>query len=127
MLQATIIRFAATAMALGIALGAFGAHALKARVPASDLAIWATGVQYHLITAVALLALGALWPLFDGALSTWGIRFIMVGVSIFSVSLYLLVLTGPRWMGAITPIGGVLMITGWLLIAVSTIKTIRGM
>src|SRR5699024_9882978 len=110
MSQVTIFRFAALAMALGVILGAFGAHALKARLTPEDLAIWQTGVQYHLLHGVALVGIAALWPMLDGGgTSVWGVRLIMAGVIIFSTSLYLLVLTGPRWLGVITPIGGVLM------------------
>jgi len=127
MSQVTIFRFAALAMALGVILGAFGAHALKARLTPEDLAIWQTGVQYHLLHGVALVGIAALWPMLDGGgTSVWGVRLIMAGVIIFSTSLYLLVLTGPRWLGAITPIGGVLMISGWLLLAVSSVSNLRG-
>lgn len=126
MSQATIFRFAAFAMALGVVLGAFGAHALKARLTPEDLAIWQTGVQYHLLHAVALVAIAAMWPMLDGAMSVWGVRLIMAGVIVFSTSLYLLVLTGPRWLGAITPFGGVMMISGWLLLAVSSVSNFRG-
>lgn len=126
MSQATIFRFAAVAMALGVVLGAFGAHALKARLTPDDLAIWQTGVQYHLLHGVALIAIAAAWPMLSGATSVWGVRLIMLGMIVFSMSLYLLVLTGPRWLGAITPFGGVMMISGWLLLAVSSISNFRG-
>lgn len=126
MSQATIFRFATVAMALGVILGAFGAHALKARLTPEDLAIWQTGVQYHLLHGVALVAIAAAWPMLAGATTIWGVRLIMIGMVVFSMSLYLLVLTGPRWLGAITPFGGVMMISGWLLLAVSSIGNFRG-
>src|SRR5690625_4019859 len=126
MSQATIFRFAAFAMALGVVLGAFGAHALKARLSPADLAIWQTGVQYHFLHGAALLAIAATCPMLDGAASVWGVRLIMAGVIVFSTSLYLLFLTGRRWLGAITPFGGVMMISGWLLLAVSSVSNFRG-
>lgn len=126
MSQVTIFRFAAIAMALGVILGAFGAHALKVRLTPEDLEIWKTGVQYHLLHGVALVGIAALWPMLSGGLSAWGVRLIMMGVIVFSTSLYLLVLTGPRWLGAITPFGGVMMISGWLLLAASSFQSFRG-
>lgn len=126
MSQVTIFRFAAVAMALGVILGAFGAHALKARLSPEDLAIWQTGVQYHLLHGVALVGIAAMWPMISGALGVWGVRLIMMGVIVFSTSLYLLVLTGPRWLGAVTPFGGVMMISGWLLLAASSLHSFRG-
>lgn len=125
MTQAIIFRFAAVAMAVGVACGAFGAHALKERLTPGDLAIWQTAVLYQLVHAVALIGVAAMWPLMSGARADWGVRLVMVGMVIFSLTLYLLVLTGPRWLGAITPIGGSAMILGWLLFATASIQSIR--
>lgn len=104
--------------ASGVALGAFGAHALKARLLASDtLSTWETAVQYHLLHAVAILALVACGRTFSPALqsslhlSGW---FFLLGVVLFSGSLYGLALGGPRWLGPITPLGGLAFIVGWL-------------
>lgn len=102
---------------LGVALGAFGAHALKARLSADDLAIFETAVRYHLVHAVALIALAALAQRIPaGAASVAGWSF-SAGILIFSGSLYLLVLTGPRWLGAVTPIGGTALLVGWAALA----------
>lgn len=125
MSQSIIFRFASIAMALAVALGAFGAHALKERLSAGDLEIWKTGVLYQLIHALALLAIAASWHMLEGPRSDWAVRLIMAGMTVFSFSLYLLVLTGPRWLGAITPIGGVMMIVGWLLFATATFNSLR--
>ena len=95
--------------ALGVILGAFGAHALKGRLDANDLAIFETAVRYHLIHAVAIVAIGEKFRL-----PAWAL---VVGITIFSGSLYLLVLTGQRWLGAITPIGGLSFIFGWIYLA----------
>lgn len=102
---------------LGVALGAFGAHGLRARMSAEDLAIFETGVRYQMYHALALFAVAwavSRWP--GAAVNAAGWLFI-VGVLVFSGSLYMLVLTGTRWLGAITPLGGVALILGWGLLA----------
>ena len=97
----------------GVALGAFGAHGLRSVLDPIRLGWWNTAVQYQMWHAVALLALGV-WP--------WPGRrmaeiVMAAGTIIFSGTLYLMALTGMRWLGAVTPIGGVLMIAGWAMIA----------
>jgi uncharacterized membrane protein YgdD (TMEM256/DUF423 family) len=106
--------------ALAVAFGAFGAHGLKAKVTPELLEIWQTGAHYHLIHAVVLLVLTASNQ--TPNLGTW---LILAGTIIFSGSLYTLVLTDTRWLGAITPIGGVCLITGWLLIAFYGAKSLN--
>ena len=103
--------------ALGIGAGAFAAHGLKARLAPDLLVVFETGARYQLIHALALLAVGlvvARTP--HPAVTASGWLFI-IGVVIFSGSLYVLALTGVRWLGAITPIGGLAMIAGWLSLA----------
>lgn len=99
--------------ATGVAFGAFGAHALRSALGAAELGWWETAVQYQMWHAVALVALAAL-PLPRPALPA---GLIAAGVAIFSGSLYLMALTGARWLGAVTPLGGMLMIAGWVLLA----------
>ena len=102
---------------LGVVLGAFGAHALRERLSPEDLAIFETGVRYQMYHALALFAVAwaaSRWP--GTAVNAAGWMFI-VGVLIFSGSLYALVLTDTRWLGAITPVGGVALILGWALLA----------
>jgi uncharacterized membrane protein YgdD (TMEM256/DUF423 family) len=112
-----IIPIAAFSAAFAVSLGAFGAHALKAHVSADDLAIWQTAVTYHMWHSLALLALGVLVKTTSDAKPLlWSARSLLIGIIIFSGSLYLLVLTDTRWLGAITPIGGVAFIIGWLLL-----------
>jgi uncharacterized membrane protein YgdD (TMEM256/DUF423 family) len=111
--------FAAGAVlgAFGVAAGAFGAHGLRSRVTPEMLAVFETGVRYHLVHALALLATAwaaARWP--SPAVTVAGWLFV-AGVLVFSGSLYLLVLTGFRGLGAVTPFGGVALITGWILLA----------
>ena len=103
--------------ALGVAAGAFGAHGLKVRVSPEMLAAFETGVRYHLIHALALLAVAwatTRWA--SAAIHAAGWLF-LVGVLLFSGSLYAMCLTGVRELGAITPIGGAAFIMGWLLLA----------
>lgn len=98
---------------LAVALGAFGAHALKARLGGEMLAIWRTAVEYHFWHALALLLVGILALQRPGtALAVSGAAF-AAGVLIFSGSLYALALSGERALGAVTPIGGVLFLCGW--------------
>jgi uncharacterized membrane protein YgdD (TMEM256/DUF423 family) len=100
--------------AAGVALGAFGAHGLRARLDARALEIWETAVRYHLLHAVALLAL-ALSPQAP-ALRGPGWLFV-AGIALFSGSLYALALGGPRALGPVTPLGGLAFLAGWLWLA----------
>jgi uncharacterized membrane protein YgdD (TMEM256/DUF423 family) len=101
-------------MLIAIACGAFGAHALKNLLSPDMLAIWHTAVQYQMAHALGMLLIVALTPrlLSTPALSSIGIAFLF-GIIVFSGSLYLLALTGVRWLGAITPIGGVAFLLAW--------------
>lgn len=99
-------------VALGVALGAFGAHGLRAVLDERALGWWQTGVQYHLWSAVGMVALAG-WPRRLGLAAA----LIGAGILLFSGSLYLMALTGARWLGMVTPLGGLLMIGGWLLAA----------
>jgi len=98
--------------ALGIALGAFGAHALRAMLDERALGWWDTAVQYQMWTAIGLVALG----LAPARLRTAPLL-IVAGMLVFSGSLYAMALTGARWLGMVTPLGGLLMIIGWALAA----------
>lgn len=100
--------------ALGVALGAFGAHGLKARVDEVALGWWNTGAHYHLIHALALLAVAA-HPKAP-ALAGW---LFLGGIVLFSGSLYTMTLTGIRALGAITPLGGLCFIAGWLVLGLA--------
>ena len=98
---------------VAVVFGAFGAHALRGRLSPADLAIFETGVRYQMYHALALFAAAwavSRWP--SGASTAAGWLFV-VGIVVFSGSLYVLVLTGQRWLGAVTPLGGVAMILGW--------------
>jgi uncharacterized membrane protein YgdD (TMEM256/DUF423 family) len=97
----------------GVILGAFGAHALRARLDPAQLASWTTGVQYQLLHAIALLAI-ALWTQGNGRSLGPTPWLFALGMLLFSGSIYGLVLTPWRWLGPVTPIGGLLLIAGWL-------------
>jgi uncharacterized membrane protein YgdD (TMEM256/DUF423 family) len=100
-----------------VLLGAFGAHALKARLTPELAAVWQTAVQYHFWHAIALLAVGlAAVHLESGWVRAAGWLF-LVGVALFSGSLYALVLGAPRAMGRVTPLGGAAFLCGWLAFA----------
>lgn len=102
---------------LAVALGAFGAHALKARLSPDMLAAFEVGVRYQMVHALALLAVGWACTRWAGpALTTSGWLFV-AGTVVFSGSLYALALSGTRWLGAVTPIGGVAWLAAWLLLA----------
>ncbi|GIK75568.1 MAG: membrane protein [Chloroflexota bacterium] len=106
--------------ALSVAFGAFGAHALRGRIEESLLANYQTGVSYMFYHALALLAVAwalSRWP--ASSLSVWAGWLFVVGIVIFSGSLFVMAFTGLRWLGAITPIGGVAFIAGWLLLALA--------
>ena len=105
---------------LAVAFGAFGAHMLRDRISTESMQIFQTGVQYHMAHALALLGLSALATRVRFA-SAIGWLFIF-GVLVFSGSLYLLAITGERWLGAITPIGGLCFLLGWALLAVGAAK-----
>lgn len=116
-MERTVFALGSALAALGVALGAFGAHTLKTLIAPEMLAVFETGVRYQMIHALGLLALAwaiSHWP--DRRLTTpaW---MLLVGTLIFSGSLELLAVTGVRWLGAITPLGGVLLIAGWILTA----------
>jgi uncharacterized membrane protein YgdD (TMEM256/DUF423 family) len=102
--------------ATGVILGAFGAHALQGKLDAHDLQTYETAVRYQMYHAFALFA--AAWLLSRNlpyaAFAAWAF---VAGIVVFSGSLYLLVGTGQRWLGAVTPIGGLCFIAGWLLLA----------
>lgn len=102
---------------LGVALGAFGAHGLKQKVTPELLAVFNTGVLYHLIHGVALFAL-ALFGSATGRPVTWPAALWLAGIVLFSGSLYLLALTGVKQLGAVTPLGGLCFLSGWVLVAI---------
>ena len=108
---------------LAVVLGAFGAHALRSRLDEHALSVFQTAVQYHFYHSLALLAVGviALSQPQAALLRSSGYLF-LVGIVVFSGSLYLLSMSGLRWLGAITPLGGLAFIAGWGCLAAASWK-----
>ncbi|GIO89649.1 MULTISPECIES: DUF423 domain-containing protein [Paenibacillus] len=116
-MRRTFIAWGSVLMALSVAIGAFGAHMLEGKISADELAVYETGVHYHMIHGIAVLIAGIL----AGALGEsrklyWAGTLFIAGVIIFSGSLYVLSISGAKWLGAITPIGGVSFIVGWIML-----------
>ncbi len=111
-------------LALGVGIGAFGAHGLQGKLDAYSMNLYERAVMYHYIHALGILATGALAA--SGAiprsLANWAGGLLLLGIVFFSGSLYALALSGNRMLGAITPIGGVSFIAGWLVLAWAGIK-----
>jgi len=97
---------------LAVLAGAFGAHGLKGRLTVEQIASWSTASQYHLLHSVVLLAL-ALFASQSGRDIRWPGSLFLAGTVLFSGSIYLLLLTGQKWLGPVTPVGGLLLIAGW--------------
>jgi uncharacterized membrane protein YgdD (TMEM256/DUF423 family) len=114
------IRIGSLLAFLGVALGAFGAHALRERLSPALLQTWNTAVLYHLLHAVALFALG-LYAKSSGADVRIGGILLLAGVLVFSGSLYALALTGIKPLGALTPVGGLLFLAGWAWITINRV------
>lgn len=107
---------------LAVAAGAFGAHALRHRLPADLLAVFETAARYQMYHALALLAVAWAtfqWPASSAGLAGW---LFSAGIVIFSGSLYLLALTGTRWLGAITPVGGLAFLLGWIVLGWAALR-----
>lgn len=109
----------------GVALGAFAAHALRGQLSAEYLAVFQTGVHYQMIHALALLAVALLWPQASGRLLAAAGGLFILGVLLFSGSLYLLTLSGIGALGMITPIGGTAFIGGWLCLILTGWRRLR--
>lgn len=104
---------------LAVALGAFGAHGLRARVTPDLLVVFETGARYHMYHALAIIAVGLAldrWPAAGVSAAGW---LFLAGIVMFSGSLYVMTLTGARWLGAVTPLGGLAFLAGWVLLALA--------
>ena len=111
---------------LGVALGAFGAHGLRDQISEDSLAVYNTGVHYHLVHALGLVLLGlAADRLADRKKVNAAGWCLLIGVVLFSGSLYLLAVTGIKWLGAITPLGGVAFLAGWAMLGLAAWKEPR--
>lgn len=115
----TFIFIGALMGAAGVGIGAFGAHGLKGRVSPEMLAVFETGARYHLYHALAILAAAALMGRLDGRAPVIAGWCFTAGIFLFSGSLYALALTGVTTLGAVTPIGGVAFLAGWIALAIA--------
>lgn len=102
---------------VSVAAGAFGAHALRARLTPEYLAVFETAARYQMYHALGLLAVAWAITRWPGALPVWAGWLFVVGTVLFCGSLYALALTGVHWLGAITPLGGLAFLAGWLCLA----------
>lgn len=107
---------------IAVAAGAFGAHALKARLSPDMLTVFETGARYQMYHALALIAVAWTTTRFPGAAAAWAGWLFIGGTVVFSGSLYALALTGIRWLGAITPLGGAALLAGWACLAAAAIR-----
>ena|SRR5438876_6924460 len=107
---------------IGVGFGAFGAHALRARLSAEALTTFETGVRYQMYHAIALLAVAFAIQRWGGSLSTWAGALFAAGILVFSGSLYALALSGVRAFGAITPLGGLAFIAGWACLGLAALR-----
>lgn len=121
-MEKTFFAIGAISAALAVLLGSFGAHGLKGRLAPEQLAVFETGVRYQLAHALGLLA--AAWAVgrFGGDAARWGGWLLVAGSVLFSGSLYALTLSGVRWLGLVTPFGGVAFIVGWVLLAMAALR-----
>ena len=118
------LTLASLLLAVAVALGAFGAHALKSRLAPDLQAVWQTAVQYHAWHALGLLGVGLyLMHKPESTSAGWSAWLFVAGIVLFSGSLYALALTGTRALGAVTPVGGAAFIAGWLAFAWAVWRT----
>lgn len=121
--QTFFLRISGVAGALAVVTGAFGAHGLETRLSAEMLDVWEIAVRYHFYHVIPMFALACapapVWERRAAAVTGW---LFLIGILVFSGSLYLLALTGASWLGAITPFGGVAFIAGWVAVCFAAVR-----
>ena len=122
MLWTKMIGVGAIFSGLAVALGAFGAHALKEKLSPYALDVFETGVKYQMYHALAIIAVGLLASRIDGPALRVSAYSFMIGILVFSGSLYTLAFTGTKWLGAITPMGGLAFLVGWISLALACFR-----
>ena len=108
---------------IGVAAGAFGAHALKSRLAPDMLAVFEVGVRYQMYHALALIACAWAVTRWPGTLTAAGGWLFVAGIVVFSGTLYALALSGVRWLGAITPLGGLALLAGWACLVAAALRS----
>jgi uncharacterized membrane protein YgdD (TMEM256/DUF423 family) len=117
-----ILMTASVLLALAVVIGAFGAHGLKSHLSTEMIQVYKTGVEYHFYHALGLLLIGVLSISMPSGFLNWSAFLLAVGIVLFSGSLYIMAITGIKWFGAITPLGGLSFIAGWILLFVAVWK-----
>ena len=120
-----LVALGATMAALAVAAGAFGAHALRARLAPGDLLVFETGARYQMYHGLALIASSWVAERWPGPLASAAGWCFLAGIVLFSGSLYALTLSGVRALGAVTPIGGVCFLAGWACLALAALRRAR--
>ncbi len=114
-----LVIVAALCLLIGVGAGAFGAHGLKRMLSVDMMQIWQTAVLYQLVHGLGMLAIAALMARFGSPLLEWAGALMLLGIVFFSGSLYVLALSGTKWLGAVTPLGGAAFIAAWALVALA--------
>lgn len=122
----TILMTGSALLIMAVVVGAFGAHALKAKLSDDMLQVYKTGVDYHFYHALGILLIGILSFHISSGLINWSAFCLVAGIVLFSGSLYLMSISGIKWLGAITPLGGLSFIAGWVLLLVAVWRKIPG-
>lgn len=122
MTQNSRIALGGIVLFLAVGAGAFGSHGLRGMVPPQLIEIWKTAVLYHLFHGLGLLVVAGLHQLQPSRILAQAWLTMLAGMLLFSGSLYLIVLTGSRWLGPITPLGGLTMMASWLLVSWAGLK-----
>ena len=117
-----LVVMAALTLLVGVAAGAFGAHGLKRVLAPEMLAVWHTAVLYQLVHGLGMLAIAGLGARFGSPLLSNAGLLMFVGVVVFSGSLYILAISGVKWLGAITPLGGLAFIAAWAMVALAAYR-----
>ncbi|MFQ3235629.1 MAG: uncharacterized membrane protein YgdD (TMEM256/DUF423 family) [Paraglaciecola sp.] len=118
----TFLTLGACSAMLGVILGAFAAHGLKDKLSESLMSAFQTGVHYQLYHSLAIILTVILYRQTPAPMLLWSASFMLAGIVLFSGSLYLLALSGIKWIGPITPLGGLCFIVGWSLLLVASLK-----
>ncbi len=118
----TILMTASVFLTLAVAIGAFGAHGLKSHISVDMMQVYKTGVEYHFYHALGLLMVGVLSMSMPSGYIKWSAILLSVGIILFSGSLYALATTGIKSLGAITPLGGLSFIAGWIMLIIAVVK-----
>jgi len=121
----TILMAASVLLVLAVVIGAFGAHGLKTHVSTEMMQIYKTGVEYHFYHALGLLLIGVLSISMPSGLLNWSAILLTIGIILFSGSLYIMAISGIKWLGAITPLGGLSFIAGWILLFAAVLKNFK--